>query len=96
MNMEKLFRLEDVNLPFNELALSDDDMLVIKGGMGAGSNSGSGCGCGCGTGAGCGCGCSSGAGCGCRCASGAGCGCNCVSPTDPAPTPDCPEKPTDE
>lgn len=80
MNMEKLFRLEDVNLPFNELALSDDDMLVIKGGMGAGSNSGSGYGCGC----------------GCRCASGAGCGCNCVSPTDPAPTPDCPEKPTDE
>lgn len=90
--MENLFRLEDVNLPFNELALSDDDMLVIKGGMGAGSNSGSGYGCGCG----CSCDSGSGCGCGCSCASGAGCGCNCVSPTDPAPTPDCPEKPTDE
>ena len=92
--MEKLFRLEDVNLPFNELALNDDDMLVIKGGMGAGSNSGSGCGCRNGTG----CGCSNGTGCGCGCEAGNGCGCNCEPPTDPTPdpTPENPEKPTDE
>ena len=88
--MEKLFQLEDVNLPFNELALNDDDMLVIKGGKGFQKNSDSGIGCDCQC---------EGSGCDCQ-SEGNGCnsGTNCILPPDPTPgpTPECPEKPTDE
>ena len=58
-------------LPINQISLSDDEMLLVRGG-----NDGAGCGCDCYSGSGCGCHCSSGAGCGCNCSSGAGCGCS--------------------
>lgn len=82
MNMRKLFQLEDVNLPFNELALNDDDMLVIKGGKGFETNSDSGMGCDC----------------QCKSNNGCNSGANCILPPDPTPgpTPECPEEPTDE
>jgi hypothetical protein len=57
----KYFKLEEVNLPFDELTLDDDELLIVKGGAGAGIASGNGCNCGCscgGSGNGCNCGCS--------------------------------------
>ena len=52
-------------LPINQISLSDDEMLLVRGGNDGGGND-----------AGSGCHCSSGAGCGCNCSSGAGCGCS--------------------
>lgn len=64
-------------LPINQISLSDDEMLLVRGGNdGGGNDAGSGAGCDCYSGSGCGCHCSSGAGCGCNCSSGAGCGCS--------------------
>ena len=66
-------------LPINQISLSDDEMLLVRGGNDGGRNdagSGAGCGCDCYSGSGCGCHCSSGAGCGCNCSSGAGCVCS--------------------
>lgn len=60
----KYVKLEEVNLPFDELTLNDDELFVIRGGTGSGP--GSGCGCSCANGAGCGC------GCGCGCSGGGG------------------------
>ncbi len=64
-------------LPIDVLELEDNEMFVLKGGIGPDgilrSGQGCGCGCGCSGGAGCGCGCASGLGCGCD--SGHGCGC---------------------
>ena len=45
-------------LPINQISLSDDEMLLVRGGNDGGGNDA-------GSGAGCGCNCSSGAGCGC-------------------------------
>lgn len=59
-------------LPINQISLSDDEMLLVRGGNDGGGNDA-------GSGAGCGCDCYSGSGCGCHCSSGAGCGCNCSS-----------------
>ncbi|WP_301703679.1 hypothetical protein [uncultured Parabacteroides sp.] len=57
---KRVFKLEEMNLPLEDLILEDDELLLIKGGMGV-SSSGAGCGCGCdcsnGTGCGCGCDC---------------------------------------
>jgi hypothetical protein len=73
----KYFKLEELNLPFDELTLNDDELLVLKGGATAGVDSGGGCDCGCG------CTKSSGNGCNCSNGSGNGCGCKC----DCKPTP---------
>ena len=54
-------------LPINQISLSDDEMLLVRGGNDGGGNDA-------GSGAGCGCDCYSGSGCGCHCSSGAGCG----------------------
>jgi hypothetical protein len=46
----KLIKLEELNLPFDELTLTDDEMLVAKGAAGIMPfSSGSGCNCGCST-----------------------------------------------
>ena len=79
MNASKYVKIEEVNLPFDELILSDDELFVIKGGFTEGMSAG-------GSGCGCGCGCSSGAGCGCGCSSGAGCGCGCSSNSGTTPS----------
>ena len=66
-------------LPINQISLSDDEMLLVRGVYDCGvydAGCGAGCGCDCYSGSGCGCHCSSGAGCGCNCSSGAGCGCS--------------------
>lgn len=54
-------------LPINQISLSDDEMLLVRGGNDGGGNDA-------GSGAGCGCDCYSGSGCGCHCSSGAGSG----------------------
>jgi hypothetical protein len=38
MKAVKYFRLEEVTLPFDELALNDDELLVVKGGGGTDNN----------------------------------------------------------
>jgi hypothetical protein len=58
--MKEIIKLEELNLPFDELTLTDDEMLVVKGAAGIMPfSSGSGCNCGCSTstGSGCHCGC---------------------------------------
>ena len=43
-------------LPINQISLSDDEMLLVRGGNdGGGNDAGSGAGCNCSSGAGCGC-----------------------------------------
>jgi hypothetical protein len=56
------FKLEEVKLPFDELALNDDELFVIKGGenkKGGGSNGNCDCNCNCG--------CSDNGNCNCNC-----------------------------
>lgn len=46
---KEIFKLQDINLPINELELSDDELIVIRGGKvppGSGSN----CNCDCSSG----------------------------------------------
>ncbi len=50
---KRVFKLEEMNLPLEDLILEDDELLLIKGGMGV-SSLGSGIGCGCGCGCNCG------------------------------------------
>jgi hypothetical protein len=74
------FKLEEVKLPFDELALNDDELFVIKGGENQKVGDGSGCNCGCQIGSQPG----SGSGCNCGCdkpvtSLGEGCNCNCVN-----------------
>lgn len=50
-------------LPINQISLSDDEMLLVRGGNdGGGNDAGSGAGCGCDCYSGSGCGCSGGGG----------------------------------
>ena len=69
---KKVFKLDELNLPLEDLILEGDELLVIKGGTDISLfiSRGSGCGCGCTAGNGCGCGCD-------NCGSGNGCGCGC-------------------
>ena len=75
--IDKFVKLEDANLPFDELSLNDDELFVIKGGS-SGSGRGNGCSC---DSRGDGCDCPNGVitaseGNGCSCsASGRGCTC---------------------
>jgi hypothetical protein len=83
MKEVKYLRLEEVQLPFDELKLNDDELLVVKGGSGSfDSDSGMGCDCGCKCekGNGCGCKCTKGSGCGCGCGCSDGDGCGCAKP----------------
>ena len=60
---KRVFKLEEMNLLLEDLILEDDELLLIKGGMGVsslGSGIGCGCGCSCDNGMGCGCGCNCG------------------------------------
>ena len=60
MKTNKIFKLEEVNLPFDELTLNDDELFVIKGGIGMQSlDSNNACNCNCS--------CSSNSNCNCKC-----------------------------
>jgi len=62
---KEIYKLQDINLPINELELNDDELIVLKGGtrppdVASGNN----CNCGCGDGGAgdgdhCNCGCGS-------------------------------------
>ena len=66
--MDKAFiSFKESLLPINQIQLSDDELLLIRGGQENYRSSGDGCGCGCQ--------CDSGRGCGCNCNGGSCCGC---------------------
>jgi hypothetical protein len=73
MKTVKYLKLEEVQLPFDELKLNDGELLVVKGGDSSfDKDRGSGCDCGCkcedsGKGAGCQCNKGKGSGGGCSC-----------------------------
>lgn len=70
--MDKTFvSFKESLLPVNQIVLSNDEMLLVRGGNSSSGSDGAGCGCSGGKG----CGCDDGNGCGCSCESGGGCGC---------------------
>ncbi|MEY8486887.1 hypothetical protein [uncultured Parabacteroides sp.] len=62
---KRVFKLDELSLPLEDLILEDDELRLVKGGMGVTSINGN-CNCNCD----CNCGCSTNGNCDCKC----GCG----------------------
>ncbi len=58
---KRVFKLEELSLPLDDLILEDDELRLVKGGMGVTSNNGN---------CNCDCSCSTNGNCNCRCSCG--------------------------